>query len=83
MSCILILGEDLEKIQPLVQELQHFFCVFSLGPLAGGQTKNLNLDIKLLLPSGTYVQSIVPIAPAVTKRALLTDDNDDGRHVIA
>jgi hypothetical protein len=27
----------------------------------------------LLLPSGTYVQSFGSIAPAVTKRALLTD----------
>jgi hypothetical protein len=27
--------------------------------------------------SGTYIQSFGSIAPAVTKRALLTDDNDD------
>jgi hypothetical protein len=32
-------------------------------------------------PRGTYVQSFSSIAPAVTKRALLTDD-DDGQHVI-
>jgi hypothetical protein len=33
-----------------------------------------NLVYELLLPSGTYVQSFGSIAPAVTKRALLTDD---------
>jgi hypothetical protein len=31
---------------------------------------------ELLLPSGTYVQSFRSIAPAVTKCALLTDDDD-------
>jgi hypothetical protein len=35
--------------------------------------------LKLLLPSGTYVQTFGSIAPAVTKRAVLTDD---GRHMI-
>jgi hypothetical protein len=40
-----------------------------------------NLVCELLLPSGTYVQSFRSIAPAVTKRAVLMDD-DDGRHVI-
>jgi hypothetical protein len=52
----------------------------------GGQTNlrirlDRNLVCELLLPSGTYVQSFGSIAPAVTKRTLLTDD-DDGRHVI-
>jgi hypothetical protein len=35
-----------------------------------------------VLPQGTLTPSSIDIAPAVTKRALLTDD-DDGRHVIA
>jgi hypothetical protein len=34
------------------------------------------------IPSGTCVQSFGSIAPAVTKRALLTDDDDNGRRVI-
>jgi hypothetical protein len=33
-------------------------------------------------PRGTYVQSFRSIALAVTKRAMFTDDNDDGQHVI-
>jgi hypothetical protein len=41
-----------------------------------------NLVCELLLPSGTYVQSFGSIAPAVTKRAMLTDD-DAGCYVIA
>jgi hypothetical protein len=31
-----------------------------------------NVVCELLLPSGTYVQSFVSIAPAVTKRAVLS-----------
>jgi hypothetical protein len=38
-----------------------------------------NLVCTLISPRGTYVQSFRWIAPAVTKRALLTDD---GQHVI-
>jgi hypothetical protein len=34
-----------------------------------------------VLPKGILTPSFIEIAPAVTKRALLTDD--DGRHVIA
>jgi hypothetical protein len=34
-----------------------------------------------VLPKGILTSSFIEIAPAVTKRALLTDD--DGRHVIA
>jgi hypothetical protein len=34
------------------------------------------------LPKGILTPSFIEIAPAVTKHALLTDD-DDGRHVIA
>jgi hypothetical protein len=35
-----------------------------------------------VLPKGILTPSFIEIAPVVTKRALLTDD-DDGRHVIA
>jgi hypothetical protein len=35
-----------------------------------------------VLPKGILTPSFIEIAPAVTKHALLTD-NDDGRHVIA
>jgi hypothetical protein len=35
---------------------------------------------ELLLPNGTYVQSLGSIVPAVTKCAVLTDDR---QHVIA
>jgi hypothetical protein len=31
--------------------------------------------VRLLIPSGTYVQSFRSIAIAVTKRAMLTDDD--------
>jgi hypothetical protein len=34
-----------------------------------------------VLPNGILTPSFIEIAPAVTKRALLTDD--DGRHIIA
>jgi hypothetical protein len=30
-------------------------------------------------PKGILTQSFIEIAPAVTKRALLTDDDDEGR----
>jgi hypothetical protein len=51
------------------------FCVFGFGPLVAKPRIRLarNLVCELLLPSDTYVQSYRSIAPAVTKRALLTD----------
>jgi hypothetical protein len=33
-----------------------------------------------VLPKGILTPSFIEIAPAVTKRALLMDDDDDGRH---
>jgi hypothetical protein len=36
-----------------------------------------------VLPKGILTPSFIEIALAVTKRALLTDDDDDRRHVIA
>jgi hypothetical protein len=36
---------------------------------------------KIVLPKGILTPSFIEIAPVVTKRALLMDD--DGRHVIA
>jgi hypothetical protein len=42
-------------------------------------TYDKNLEM-ILLPSGTYVQSFGSIAPAVTKRALLTDDGQRTPH---
>jgi hypothetical protein len=59
------------------------FVFFRFWPLGAkpGIKLDRNLVCELLLPSGTYVQCFGSIAPAVTKRALLTDD-DDGRHVI-
>jgi hypothetical protein len=37
-----------------------------------------------ILPKGILTPSYIEITPAITKRALLKDDdNDDGRHVIA
>jgi hypothetical protein len=55
-----------------------------LGPLVAKPRIKMdrNLGCELLLPSGTYVQSFGSIAPAVTERTLLTDD-DNGRHMIA
>jgi hypothetical protein len=60
----------------LVQELYSTFLFLVLAP--GGQAKNQTgpkLACVLLLPSSTYVQSFRAIAPAVTKRAMLTDDD--------
>jgi hypothetical protein len=61
------------------------FCVFGFGPLVAKPTIRLdrNFVCELLLPSGTYVQSLGSIAPAVMKCALLTDDDDDGHSVMA
>jgi hypothetical protein len=44
--------------------------------------KILGQIAKIKFPKGISTPSFIEIAPAVTKRALLTDD-DDGRHVIA
>jgi hypothetical protein len=58
--------------------------VFSvLAPWWPNQESRLerNLVCQLLLRSGIYVQRSGSIAPVVTERALLTDD-DDGRRVI-
>jgi hypothetical protein len=63
-------------IQPLVQELQHFLC-FRFWP-PGGQAKNQTL---LLVHICTKFQA--NSSSIVSKRAVLTDDCDDGRHVIA
>jgi hypothetical protein len=54
------------------------FCVFGFGRLVAKPRSRL--DRNLVWDSGTYVQSFRSIAPAVTKRALLTDDR---HHVIA
>jgi hypothetical protein len=80
MSCILIrctYDINLEMMQPLVQEFWHF--VFSvLAPWWPSQESDWT-EIwsvsELLLPSGTYVQNFRSIDPAVTKRAMLTDDD--------
>jgi hypothetical protein len=71
MSCILIIYTYDKNL------------FFGFGPLVAKPSIRLdrNLVRELLLPSGTYVQSFGSIAPATTKCALLTDD-DDGRHVI-
>jgi hypothetical protein len=74
MSCILIkltYNKNLEMIQPLVQELNS--TVFSFGPLVAKPRirSDQNLACELLLPSGTYVQSLGSIAPEVTKCSLL------------
>jgi hypothetical protein len=66
--------KNLEMIQPSVQELWHFVFLV-LAPWWPNQES----DWTEILPSGTYVQSCRSTAPAVTKRALLTDD---GGHVI-
>jgi hypothetical protein len=78
MSCILIrytYDNNLEMIQPLVQELYHFLCIRFWPP--GGQAKN---QTGANLPIGIYVQGFKSKAPAVRKCALLTDE--DGPHVI-
>jgi hypothetical protein len=70
-------------IQSLVHEFSTF-CVFSFGPWWPSQKSDWKFGLGNLvceLPSGTYVQSFGSIAPAVTKRALLTGD-DNGHHVI-
>jgi hypothetical protein len=36
-----------------------------------------------VLPKGILTTNFIEIAPAVTKRALLTDDDNDERHIIA
>jgi hypothetical protein len=54
-------------------------CVFSFGPLVA--KPRIRLDRNLVCDfSGTYVQSFGSIAPAVTKRDVLTD-KDDGRRM--
>jgi hypothetical protein len=85
MSCILIrcTNDNLEMIQPLVPEFSTF-CVFGFDPLVAKPRIRLdrNLACELILRSGTYVQSFGSIAPAVTKRALLMDDNDQCHMIV-
>jgi hypothetical protein len=67
-------------IQPGVIAL---FCIFSFGPLVAKLRirSDRNLVSRVISPRGRYVQSFRSIDPAVTKRALLTDD-DDRQHLI-
>jgi hypothetical protein len=44
--------------------------------------KNKKNDLGIL-PKGILTPSFIEIAAAVTKRALLTDDDNDERHIIA
>jgi hypothetical protein len=56
---------------------------FSRWPPVGHKIKSRKSEKALgVLPKGILTPSFIEIAPAVTKCALLTDD-DDGRHVIA
>jgi hypothetical protein len=66
-------------IQPLAKELYNFLCFRFWSLVAKPRIRlDQNLVCELLLPSGTYVQSFGSMAPADTKRAMLTDDNDYG-----
>jgi hypothetical protein len=69
--------KNLEMIQPLVQELTLFvFSVLALWwPSQESDDRNLACKLLLVLPSGTYVQSFRSIAPTVTKRAMIKDDD--------
>jgi hypothetical protein len=81
MSCILIryrYDNNLEMIQRLVQ-------VWVLATWWPGQESDwteIGMWVTLTY-SGTYVQSFRPIALAVTKHALLTNDNDGCRELRA
>jgi hypothetical protein len=61
--------------------------VAELCPLWPWKTQVLcHVSLLDVLPKGILTPSFIEIAPAVTKRALLTDaddNDDDGRHVIA
>jgi hypothetical protein len=81
MSCIFIrctYDKCLVMIQTLVVVVVGF-CPLMAKPRI---SLDRNFVCELLLPCGTYIQRFGSISPAVTKRALLTDD-DDGRYVIA
>jgi hypothetical protein len=68
---------DLQLTHPQTWVIAIF--VFGFGPLVAKPRIRLdrNLVCELHLTSDTYAQSFGSIAPAVTKRALLTDDDDD------
>jgi hypothetical protein len=66
-------------IQPFVQELQRFLR-FRFRP-PGQESYQTEIWCVQLFPLGVHVQCFRSIAPAVTKRALLAED-DDGQHVI-
>jgi hypothetical protein len=83
MLCILIrhtYDKYLEMIQPLVQQLLHFLCFRFWPSQESDWTEIWSVSYSYLVVHN--VQTFGSIAPAVTKRALLTDTDDDGRHVI-
>jgi hypothetical protein len=81
MSCILIRythDKTLEMIQPLISSGVMALFVFSvLAPWWPSEESDWTENWYV---SYSYLQSFGSIAPAVTKRAVLTDD--DGRGVI-
>jgi hypothetical protein len=63
--------KNLEMIQPLVHELQHFLCFWHL--LAKPRSRSdRNLVCEVRWPRGTYVQSFKSVAPVVTERTSVT-----------